>query len=126
MSLWSYTAGVSINGKKWKIGTPFFFMKDRDDPATKHFGTVKTMYHWQDRFATTMMIQVERHVLHTDGLQFWVEPIADLLPAMIYWNQITWRCHMSDSVREGRPMKAVVRVSTTKPVMDGIDFDGYM
>jgi hypothetical protein len=125
-SLHAYTAGVYINGKKWSIGTPCFFLQDGDEPTAKNFGTVKMMYHWQDRFAATLMIKVERHVLNTDGLQFWVESIADLPPLMIFWTQITWRCHMSDSTREGRPMKKIVRVSTTKPVMDGIDFDGFM
>ena len=125
LSLWAYTGGVHINGKKWRTGTPFFY--HLGDPAgRKNFGTVRKMYHWQDHFATTLIIEVERYTLHDDSLLFWVDPVPDLAPRLIYWNQVTWRCHMSDTVRDGRPMKSVVRVSTTQPTMDGIDFDGYM
>jgi hypothetical protein len=126
-SLWMYTGGVHINGKKWKVGTPFFYRKNENrDPSQHSFGTIEAMIHWQDRFATTMIIKVNRYRLHNDGLQFWVAPEPDMTPIMIYWSQITWRCHLSDHVRNGRPMKSVVRVSTTRPTMDGIDFDGYM
>jgi len=124
--LWEYKAGVHINGKKWRVGTPFFFKKPGGDQSRKNFGTVKGMYHWEDRFASTLLIQVNRHVVHGDGIQFWVEPKPDLPGMTIFWTQATWRCHMSDITREGRPMKNVVRVSTTNPTLDGVDFDEYM
>jgi hypothetical protein len=106
-------------------GTPFFFQQG-PDPDKHHFGVVKQMIHWADSFSATLLVDTECHVLESDGLQYWVEPVPNLRPTLIFWNQITHRCKMYDQPRDGMPMKAVVRVSTTKPAMDGIDFDGYM
>jgi hypothetical protein len=117
---------VSINGKKWKLGTPFFFTHAGHDLSRKSFGTISAMYHWQDRFAETLIVLVDRYHLQSDGIQFWVGLLPDAGSTLINWSQITWRCHMSDQLRNGMPMKNVVRVSTTHPTMDGIDFDGYM
>jgi hypothetical protein len=129
----SHTGGVQINGKKWGIGQPCFFkLPGRGrDPKKIHFGTVTHMYHWADRFEETLIVRVERHVLNGANHSgwspsFWVEPLPNLSPVLIFWNQITHRCKMYPRDRDGTPVMGVVRVAATQPIMDGIDFNGFM
>jgi hypothetical protein len=118
--LFNMREGVKINGKPWVVGTSCFFNNQK-------FGVVTKMIYWKDSFATTLILELARHTLHYDGYDFWVDNDADLRPTTIFWNQLTHRCKMYPSDREPLgTMQAVVKVSTTQPLMDGIDFDLYM
>jgi hypothetical protein len=117
--LLSLATGVKINGKSWKIGTPCFF-------NNRKFGVVTKMIYWEDRFQTTLILELHQYQLRGDSLNHWVTARPDLPDIAIFWNQLTHRCKIYKGIRHGVPVLNVVQVSTTKPHMDGIDFNQHM
>jgi hypothetical protein len=117
--LLSLATGVKINGKSWKIGTPCFF-------NNRKFGVVTKMIYWEDRFQTTLILELHQYQLRGDSLNHWVPARPDMPDIAIFWNQLTHRCKIYKGIRHGVPVQNVVQVSTTKPHMDGIDFDQHM
>lgn len=117
--LYVMKTGVRINGKPWTIGTPCLF----DD---NQFGIVTRMTYWQDTFETTLILELHRYRMRGDNIQGWVAKSPDMPTEHIFWNQLTHRCKVYPKKRMGVTVQAVVRVSTTRPSMDGMDFDNHM
>jgi hypothetical protein len=114
--------GVRINGKIWKKGTPCFFERGPDE----NFGTVQSLTYWEDCFESTLFVELQRHTLNHDGIQYTVSLEPDMPNVCIFWTQLTHRCKTYNILKDGINMQAVVKVSTTRPAMDGIDFDGFL
>ena len=116
----SMRTGVKINGKPWKIGTPCFFGDGQQ------FGIVKDLVAWVDNFQFTLILHLQQYRVHGNGTQSWVSTAPDKPPTTIFWNELTHRCKVYEKQVNGITVQAVVRVSTTQPHMDGIDFDHHM
>ena len=120
--------GITINGKKWQVGTPGFYA---DAGSKSLYGTVKQIYVWTDRFATTVIFTLHRYVVRGDTTTSYVASKPDLPQTTIFWNELTYRCKAYPTSKVNvvtgvrRHYQAVVRVSSTKPYMDGMEFDTY-
>jgi hypothetical protein len=112
--------GVQINGKKWRVGTPCFFGDGNQ------FGIVVRMIRWTDNFANTLILDLQQYRLYGNNMQHWVKKSPDKPVTTIFWNELTHRCKLYPKVVNRINVQGVVRVSTTQPHLDGIDFDQYM
>ena len=112
--------GVQINGKKWQVGTPCFFGDGNQ------FGIVIRMIRWTDNFADTLILKLQQYRLYGNNMQHWIRASPDKPVKTIFWNELTHRCKLYPMVSNRIQVQGVVRVSTTQPHLDGIDFDQYM
>jgi hypothetical protein len=123
-ALTKINGGVTINGRVWKKGQPCYF--DGPPENAKNFGVVRGFVYWEDRFEATLIMQVDRYTLNHDGHQYTVPDAPDMASNLIFWSQLTHRCKMYPVEVDGVNKHTVVTVATTRPAVDGIDFDGVM